>query len=140
MNIFFSLSDRMYFTKAQPVPIRASVMKSSAPLSLQRGADSAGGRGVKAWMLKKPHLQVCDIIHDGPALDRMALRVDEMEVDLKTPEREQLQRPDALREANSRNNHELTLWKTNEADLVKASAAMSQWILKTLYLRGQGCT
>lgn len=35
------------------------------------------------------------------------------------------------------NNHELTLWKTREAALVKASAAMSQWILNTLYLQGQ---
>lgn len=28
----------------------------------------------------------------------------------------------------------LTLWKTNDVDLVKASAAISQWILNTLYL------
>lgn len=30
------------------------------------------------------HLQVCDIIHDGPAFDRMTLRVDEVKIDLKT--------------------------------------------------------
>lgn len=28
----------------------------------------------------------------------------------------------------------LTLWKINDVDLVKASAAISQWILNTLYL------
>lgn len=28
----------------------------------------------------------------------------------------------------------LTLWKTNDVALVKASAAISQWILNTLYL------
>lgn len=28
----------------------------------------------------------------------------------------------------------LTLWKTNDVDLVKARAAISQWILNTLYL------
>lgn len=29
----------------------------------------------------------------------------------------------------------LTLWKTNDVDLVKASAAINQWILNTLYLQ-----
>ena len=29
----------------------------------------------------------------------------------------------------------LTLWKTREMDLVKARAAISQWILNTLYLQ-----
>lgn len=32
----------------------------------------------------------------------------------------------------------LTLWKRREMLLVKARAAMSQWILKTLYLAGGG--
>lgn len=35
MKIFFSLSDRMYLTKAQPVPMSARVMKSRAPFSLE---------------------------------------------------------------------------------------------------------
>lgn len=38
MKIFFSLSDRMYLTKAQPVPISASVMNRRAPLSLESKA------------------------------------------------------------------------------------------------------
>lgn len=36
MKIFLSLSERMCLTKAQPVPIKAIVMNSSAPFSLQR--------------------------------------------------------------------------------------------------------
>lgn len=32
----------------------------------------------------------------------------------------------------------LTLWKRRETLLVKVRAAMSQWILKTLYLVGEG--
>lgn len=35
MKIFLSLSERMCLTKAQPVPIRATVMNSSAPFSLK---------------------------------------------------------------------------------------------------------
>lgn len=31
--------------------------------------------------------------------------------------------------------HALTLWNTRDVDLVKASAAISQWILNTLYLQ-----
>jgi hypothetical protein len=37
-KIFFSLSDRTYLTKAQPEPIKAMVMKRSAPLSLGKRA------------------------------------------------------------------------------------------------------
>jgi hypothetical protein len=33
-KIFFSLSDSIYFTKAQPEPIKAMVMKRRAPFSL----------------------------------------------------------------------------------------------------------
>lgn len=79
----------MYLTKAQPVPIRASVMKSSAPLSLQgeqveviQQKHAAG----ELRLLQRRHLQVCDVIHDGPALNRMTFRVDEVIVDLKTGE------------------------------------------------------
>lgn len=43
----------------------------------------------KLRMLKKLHLQVGDIIHDGPALNRMTPRVDEMIVDLKHNEHNQ---------------------------------------------------
>lgn len=39
---------------------------------------------LKLQMLMEVHLQVCDIIHDGPAFDRMTLRVDEVKIDLKT--------------------------------------------------------
>lgn len=39
---------------------------------------------LKLRILKQPHLQVCDVIHDGPAFNRMTPRVDEMIVDLKT--------------------------------------------------------
>lgn len=35
-------------------------------------------------MLTELHLQVCDVIHDGPAFNRMTLRVDEVIVDLNT--------------------------------------------------------
>lgn len=39
---------------------------------------------LKLQILMEVHLQVCDIIHDGPAFDRMTLRVDEVKIDLKT--------------------------------------------------------
>lgn len=37
MKIFLSLSERMCLMKAQPVPMSAMVMKSSAPFRLQKG-------------------------------------------------------------------------------------------------------
>ena len=36
MKIFLSLSERMCLMKAQPVPMSAMVMNSSAPFKLQR--------------------------------------------------------------------------------------------------------
>lgn len=90
-KIFFSLSDSMYFTKAQPEPIRAMVMKRRAPFNLGGGAgwgrcdDAVGGPAPPARL---PHLcagdsQVCDIVHDGEAFDGVALAVDEVVVDLE---------------------------------------------------------
>lgn len=82
-KIFFSLSDRTYLTKAQPEPIRAMVMKRSAPFSLGAGAL------VRRWGAPPPasrtgrgHSQVCDVVHDGEAFDGVALAVDEVVVDL----------------------------------------------------------
>lgn len=89
----------------------------------------------KLRMPAELHLQVCDVIHDGPAFDRMTLRVDEVIVDLNTQKRGIKA---ASESAMAVNEHSRTLWKTKDADLVKASAAISQWILKTLYLQGQG--
>lgn len=39
-------------------------------------------------MLGELYLQVCDIIHDSPAFNRMPLSVDEVIVDLRDRERE----------------------------------------------------
>lgn len=87
MKIFFSLSDRMYLTKAQPVPIRASVMNSSAPLSLGKVARRKPSRVNKTFGQKRERettgSQVSDVIHDGPAFDGVPLCVDEVIVDLK---------------------------------------------------------
>lgn len=38
---------------------------------------------VKLRILKNLHLQMRDVIHDGPAFNRVTFRVDEMIVDLK---------------------------------------------------------
>lgn len=95
MKIFFSLSDRMYFTKAQPVPIRDSVMKRRAPLSLESSTQTVKKNNsrivlniFKLHILGKLYLQVCDVIHDGPAFNRMPLGVDEVIVDLRETERD----------------------------------------------------
>lgn len=87
MKIFFSLSDKMYLTKAQPVPISASVMKRRAPLSLaSRELENVKDKNVKRIcrvFLMEKYLQVCDIIHDSPAFNCMPLSVNEVVVDLK---------------------------------------------------------
>lgn len=96
------------------------------------------------------YLQVCDIIHDRPAFNRMPLSVDEVVVDLKeteVPLKDKESRCTVSTEQINTHNRNitikakykhgdgvLTLWKTSEVDLVKASAAISQWILNTLYL------
>lgn len=81
------------------------------------------------------YLQVCDIIHNSPAFDTMSLNIDEVVVDLrfhKDKEVNRIQKKKTLKKATG--SGVLTLWKTKDVDLVKASAAMSQWILNTLYL------
>lgn len=95
MKIFFSLSDRMYFTKAQPVPISASVMNSRAPFSLEAHqykhqwthqwtlVYQLNTKQLKHHILGWLHLQVCDIIHDSPGFNRTAFSVDEVIVDLR---------------------------------------------------------
>lgn len=90
---------------------------------------------MKVNLLVHLHLQVCDVIHDSPALDTMALSVDEVVVDLRfrdsvTP----LQHNSETRRGRQFVGL-LTLWNTKDVDFVKASAAMSQWILNTLYLQ-----
>ena len=91
MKIFFSLSDRMYLTKAQPVPISASVMNRRAPLSLRskyrhthvKKNKKTNTKWPKRHIVQTSHLQVCYIIHDGPAFDGMPLSVDKVIVDLR---------------------------------------------------------
>lgn len=90
------------------------------------------------------HLQVCDVIHDSPALDTMALGVDEVVVDLRFRDRDSrcgvhvtpLQHSNGTRRGRQFVGL-LTLWNTKDVDFVKASAAMSQWILNTLYLQNK---
>lgn len=86
-------------------------------------------------MLIHFYLQVCDIIHNSPAFDTMPLNVNEVVVDLgfhKDKEVNTEYRKRTIKKATE--SGVLTLWKTKDVDLVKASAAMSQWILNTLYL------
>lgn len=74
------------------------------------------------------YLQVCDIIHHSPAFNRMPLSVDEVVIDLKDTRghinRERIQLNCKHITINS--DGVLTLWKTNDVDLVMASAAISQ--------------
>lgn len=81
------MSDSIYFTKAQPEPIKAMVMKRRAPFSLgeQGASEVKWGPGPRL-----PHLcaepadsQVRDIVHDREAFDGVALAVDEVVVDLE---------------------------------------------------------
>lgn len=104
MKIFFSLSDRMYLTKAQPVPISASVMNRSAPLSLESTYNTHRKNNNKVvfnyitlQIPEKVYLQVCDIIHDGPAFNRMSLSIDEVIVDLRETERERLHKRQTIK-------------------------------------------
>lgn len=90
MKIFFSLSDKMYLTNAQPVPISASVMNSRAPFSLAstvlenvKQEKWKIGCSFQRLILMEMYLQVCDVIHDSPAFNRMPLSVNEVVVDLK---------------------------------------------------------
>lgn len=43
---------------------------------------------------RRQFLQMCDVIHDGPAFDRMTLGVDEVKVDLGEIKKSYIQRPD----------------------------------------------
>lgn len=79
---------------------------------------------------------MCYIIHDGPALNRMPLSVDEVIVDLReTGTEAESSESLFMRGFKLRlccGGDALTLWKTSDMDFVKASAAISQWILNTL--------
>lgn len=81
----------MYLTKAQPVPINASVMKRRAPLSLGginvHNVNTEMLNGFEPLTRTELYSQVCDIIHDSPAFDGMPLEADEVVVDLKQKER-----------------------------------------------------
>lgn len=85
-------------------------------------------------MLIHFYLQVCDIIHNSPAFDTMPLNVNEVVVDLTFHKDKEVNTEHRKKHQNATGSGVLTLWKTKDVDLVKASAAMSQWILNTLYL------
>ena len=75
-----------------------------------------------------------DVIHDGPAFNGMALSVDEVIVNLRDREIHHIKRCIDIIQADNTLKYVLTLWNTREMALVNASAAISQWILNTLYL------
>lgn len=99
MKIFLSLSERMCLTKAQPVPIKAIVINSSAPFSLQRKQSEikigsmikqtvtfkhGGGSPHMVSSLDLHHSQVCNVVDHGPAFNRKALVGDVIVINLKS--------------------------------------------------------